>query len=137
MATDASSKAKAHHAKWQALADALKALTTYKLKLAELLPIKGLAVVFDDKGRKSLTLDGVPLSQVNTGKLVGLATEVSMLRKSDETALPIVLLDGIENLDPAARAALLREVASRGLQVIAACVSDGPLKVLTGEAALA
>jgi len=133
----AEAKARDHEARAGELTAGIEALRRYRLELAGRLPVKGLAVAFDEKGRKSLTLDGVPLAQVNTGRLVELATEVSLLRCGKGTAaLDVILLDGIENLDPKARAALLREVAARGAQVIAAAVTDGPFRVLRGEDAL-
>lgn len=134
-ADEAKTKAAKLQARWQHYDDGLDALKRYKMKLAESLPIQGLAVHFDEKGKKSLTLDGVPLSQVNDGRLAEIATEVSLLRAAG--GLPLVLLDGIERLDPARRAALLRAVAARGVQVIAACVGAGALEVLHGEEALA
>jgi hypothetical protein len=139
-AAEAQAKAKEHEARARALTAGIEALRRYRLELAGRLPIKGLAVKFDEKGRKSLTLDGVPLAQVNTGRLVELATEVSLLRNRPATDgrafLPLVLLDGIEALDPKARAALLREVASRGAQVVAACVGPEAMRALRGDAAL-
>lgn len=137
----AKAKAREHATRAAALTAEIEALKRYRLQLAERLPIKGLAVRFDDKGRKSLTLDGVPLAQVNDGRLVELATEVSLLRsKPADPArphLPLVLLDGLEKLDPKARAALLREVASRGAQVVAAVVGPDALRALRGEEAVA
>ena len=139
-AAEAHEKAKGHAARSAALTAGIEALKRYRLELADQLAIKGLSVHFDERGRKSLVLDGIPLASLNTGRLVELATEVSLLRSQPtdgRVVLPIIILDGIENLDAEARAALLREVASRGAQVVAACVSDGPLRVLRGEAALA
>jgi hypothetical protein len=139
-AAEAQAKAKEHEVRARALTAGIEALRRYRLDLAGRLPIKGLAVRYDEKGRKSLTLDGVPLAQVNDGRLVELATEVSLLRSKPAADgrpyLPLVLLDGIERLDPTARAALLREVASRGAQVVAACVAPEALRALRGEAAL-
>lgn len=140
-AAEATAKARGHEARSAELTQALDALKRYRLELAERLPIKGLAVSFDEKGRKSLTLDGVPLAQVNDGRLVELATEVSLLRATPAQRqggphLPLVLLDGIERLDPKARAALLREIASRGAQVLAAVVAPDALRTLRGEEAL-
>jgi hypothetical protein len=134
-AADSEAKAREHAERSAALTAGIEALRRYRLQLAERLPIKGLAVKFDEKGRKSLTLEGIPLAQVNDSRLVELATEVSLLRNrtADETRphLPLVLLDGLERLDPKARMALLREVASRGSQVIACVVGANALQVLT------
>lgn len=138
---DAAKKAaEAHAERVAALSRAIEALRQYKLRLASELPVKGLAVQFDDRGRKSLTLDGVPLAQVNDGRRAELVTEVAVLRgrapADGRPYLPLVLLDGIERLDPARRAALLRSVAARGTQVIAAVVGPDALQVLRNEDAL-
>jgi hypothetical protein len=139
-AAEAQEKSRQHAARATVLSKGIEALQRYRLQLAEKLPIKGLAVKFDEKGRKSLTLDGVPLSQVNDGRLVELATEVSLLRArrpDDGTPfLPIVLLDGLERLNAKKRAALLREIASRGSQVVAAVVAEDTFKALRGDDAL-
>lgn len=139
-AQEAKAKAAQHEERALVLTHALEALKRYKLKLASQLPIPGLAVQFSDGGKKSLTLDGVPLAQVNDGRRAELATEVSLLRsrppEDGRPYLPLVLLDGIEKLDPSRRVALLREVAARGTQIIAACVVSDPMKVLRGEDAL-
>jgi recombinational DNA repair ATPase RecF len=130
-----------HSARWDKLSQSIDALVRYKLHLVESNPIKGLSIAVDDAGKFRLLLDGVPLSQTNTGRLEELAVEVSLLRAAPPASgrphLPIILLDGIEALDPARRSALLKAVAARGVQVIAACVGDGPLRVLRGDEALA
>jgi len=145
-AAEAEAKAQEHETRAGELSAGIEALRRYRLELAGRLPVKGLAVAFDEKGRKSLTLDGVPLSQVNDGRLVELAVEVSLLRTDGPHTqghtdgrpfLPLVLLDGIEKLDPAARGALLRDIAARGSQVVAACVTGDAMRALRGEAALA
>ena len=143
-AEEGKARARACEAKAQQLTEAIAALRRYRLQLAEQLPIKGLSVHFDEKGRKSLTLDGVPLSQVNDGRLYELAAEVSLVRHApaagDDPSRPrlnLVLLDGIERLDPERRAGMLREIARRGSQVIAACVTAAAWRVLRGDDALA
>jgi hypothetical protein len=139
-AHEAEAKAKEHEARARALTAGIDALRRYRLELAGTLPVKGLAVVFSETGKKSLTLEGVPLAQVNTGRLVELATEVSLLRNRPATdgrpALNLILLDGLEALDTKARSALLREIAARGSQVVAAVVGPDALRVLRGEAAV-
>ncbi len=136
----AEAKARQHGERSAALTAALEALTRYKLQLAESLPIKGLAVHFDERGRKSLTLDRVPLDQVNAARRYSLAVEQSLLRNrpalDGQPYLPVVLLDDAEKLDPETRAGVLREIASRGSQVIAAVVSPTTFRVLRGEDAL-
>ena len=78
---------------------------------------------------------------MNKGRLAELATEVSLLRSAAPPSdgrpyAPIILLDDLERVDPEARAALLRAVAARGAQVIAAVTTSEPLRVLRGERAL-
>lgn len=142
-AEEGKARARSLEAKAEQLTQAIAALRRYRLQLAEQLPIKGLSVHFDEKGRKSLTLDGVPLSQVNDGRLYELAAEVSLVRNApsaDDATRPrlnLVLLDGIERLDPERRAGMLREIARRGSQVIAACVTAAAWRVLRGDDALA
>lgn len=139
-AQEAKTKAEQHAARANELTRGLEALKRYKLMLASALPIKGLAVHFDERGRKSLTLEGVPLEQVNRGRQAEIAVEVSLLRgarpSDDRPYLPLVLLDDAEKLDAEARNALLREVAARGSQVVAAVVGTTPLQVLRGEEAV-
>lgn len=127
-------------AKSDALTAALKALKAYKGYLAASLPIKGLSVTIDDKARKIVTIDGVPRSMVNDGRLAEIVTEIALLRQrppeDGRPYLPLVLLDGIERVDPARRKALLRAVAEQKVQVIAACVTDGAFRCLTGDDAI-
>jgi len=141
-ARQAEDKADALRANSARLTRALEALKRYKLQLAATLPVQGLAVQFAESGKKTLTLNGVLLAMVNKARLAELATEVSVLRGARAPAdgrpfLPIVLLDDLERLDSESRVALLRAVAARGSQIVAAVVTDEPLRVLRGEAALA
>ena len=134
-AAEAQAQAARHAEQSDKLTAGLNGLKRYRLELASALPISGLAVKFDEKGKKSLTLDGVPLSQINGARRATLAVEVSLLGASvpedGRPSLPLVLLDDAEKLDDETRAALYREVASRGSQIIAAVVSKGPFRVLT------
>ena len=139
-AAQAEAKAREHEVRAAELTAALEALTRYKLQLAEQLPIKGLAVTFSEKGKKSLTLDGIPLATLNSGRLYKLATEVTLVRNDvpddGSPRVRLVLLDGLEKLDRETQLGVLRECAERGTQVIACVVSEASLQVLSGEAAL-
>lgn len=139
-AEEGRTRAKALEARSDELTAALKALRRYATELAGTLPIRGLEVHYDDKGRRVVTLDKIPLDQVNSGRLRELGDEVSMLqlaaRGTDRPRLPLVLVDWFEQVDGARRAAHLRGLADRGAQVVAAVVDVGPFRALRGEDAL-
>jgi hypothetical protein len=138
-AKDSSDKAAAHEKRWNELTEAIEALRRYAVELAGSLPIKGLEVRYDEKGKRVVLLDKVPLDQVNDGRLQELADEVSLLhaaaRGTSRPYLPIVLVDWLERVDEARRAAHLRGLSERGAQVVAAVVGEGPLQVVHGAAA--
>ena len=139
-AWEALGKAKGHGARSEELTAGLKALRRYAVELAGSLPIKGLEVHFDDKGRRRMTLGKIPLSEVNDGRMQELADEVSMLhaaaRIGGQPYLPILLIDWMERVDEKRRAAHLRTLARDGAQVVAAVVQPGPLRALRGEEAI-
>lgn len=126
----------------EALTASLAALKRYKVDLAGKLPIPGLEIHFDERARKSFTLEGIPLDQVNEARQAQLAVEVARLNAAaPDNGRPHVLflvVDNAEKWDDGARTQLFRETAARGIQVIATAVSnDAALQVLHGEAALA
>lgn len=140
IAAEALQKAEAHATRSHKLTAGLQALRQYAVGLAGKLPIKGLEVRYDDKGRRTMSLDGVPLDQLNTGRLRELADEVALLhaeaRAGGRVSIPLILLEWMEQVDEGRRAEHLRALAARGAQVVAAVVAPGPLKVLRGEAAI-
>lgn len=119
----------------------LAGLRRYAVDLAGSLPISGLEVRYDEKGHRVVLLDRVPLEQVNTGRLLELADEVSLLYTSTRAEagayLPLLLIDWMEQVDETRRAEHLRSLAERGAQVIAAVVAEGPLQTVRGRAGLA
>jgi hypothetical protein len=69
-----------------------------------------------------------------------LADEVAMLhaaaRGGDRPALAVMLIDWLERVDPKRREEHLARLAEGGVQVVAAVVGPGPLRVRRGAAAL-
>ncbi len=139
-AQEALAKSEQHAARSEELTAGIKALRRYAVELAGSLPIKGLEVRFDEQGRRLVTLDKIPLGQVNDGRMQELADEVSMLhavaRVGGQPYLPILLIDWMERVDEQRRAAHLRALADDGAQVVAAVVHPGPLRALRGEEAI-
>lgn len=125
----------------EALTRALEDLKRYATDLAGKLPIKGLEVTYDDRGRRLVTLDRVPLDQVNSGRLRELASEVSALqlaaRGEEGLRLPLVLIDWLEQVDAERRAEHLQSLAAGGAQVVAAVVDVGDFRALRGAKAVA
>ena len=140
-AKEARTAAETHKARADELTAGLEALKRYRAQLAGSLPFKGLEVSFDEKGKTVITLDRIPIDQVNTGRLKEFADEVTLLRgaapSGDRPFLPLVLVDWIESIDDEARARHLQALAARGAQVVAALVQSSPLEVRHGDAALA
>ncbi len=140
IAQEALEKSKAHAARSEELTTGLQALRRYATELAGTLPIKGLSLGYDDKGRRFVKLDGLDLAQLNTGRLRELADEIALLhstaRAGDRPALPLILVDWLEQVDDERRVEHLRALAERGAQVVACVVAPGPLRALRGEAAL-
>ncbi len=147
IATDRHVRATAHEGKERAqalearsdqLTAALKGLRRYATELAGTLPIRGLEVRYDEKGRRVVTLDKIPLDQVNSGRLRELGSEVSMLqlkaRGTERARLPLVLVDWFEQVDADRRAEHLRGLTAGGAQVVAAVVDVGPMRALRGVA---
>jgi hypothetical protein len=140
-AQDGKAKAAVLAEKSEALTTALDALRRYATELAGTLPIQGLEVGFDERGRRLITLDGIELGQINDGRLQEIADEVSLMRTAargtDRPHMKLILIDWMEQIDDERRAVHLRSLADRGAQVVAAVVTTGDLKLLRGEDALA
>lgn len=132
----AKEKAAAHAKRSEELTEALVALHRYAVELAGSLPIKGLEVHFSDGGKRVVTLDRIPLAEINSGRMQELADEVAMLhssaRGSDRPALAVMLIDWLERVDPKRRQEHLARLAEGGVQVVAAVVGSGPLRVRRG-----
>lgn len=109
------------------LTAALDALDQFRQGLLASLPIPGLEVRGGD-----IFVDGIPFDRLNTAKKVQLALRVAKLRAGD---VPLVLVDGLEALDPQTFEMFEKAAAKAGLQFIVTRVSDGPLTVNVQEGA--
>lgn len=103
------------------LSDALQQLDAYRQSLLEALPVPGLEVKDGD-----IYVGGVPFDRLNTAKKVQIALRVARLRAGD---VPLVLVDGLEALDPQTFEMFESAAAKAGLQFIVTRVSEGPLTV--------
>lgn len=119
-------EAEALQARSAALTAALDGLEGLKARLCEKLPVTGLRLVDGD-----LQLDGVAFDRVNTAERVRIAAELALLRLGK---LRLVVADGLEALEPEARAALIARFEAADVQFLGSEVTQGPFKVDTREA---
>lgn len=104
-----------------ALSRTIKALDELKLsKLAEI-PIPGLDIKDGD-----ILIDGVPFDHLNTQSQMYTVIRAAKLALGE---LPLMVIDRAESLDDERFAELSEAVAAAGLQMIAARVDTGPLRV--------
>lgn len=104
---------------------ALERLAELKQEKLAATPIPGL-VVRDGQ----VFLDDVPFEHVNLAERIRIALKISSLRSGE---LPFLILDNSEAMDPETWQAFCEGVQRKGFQVIAARVSEGPLKIETAE----
>lgn len=93
------------------------------------LPVRGLAIAADG----SITVNGLPITDLSAGeKLAQVAVPVALatLPQGDD-GMQVVLVDGLETLDPANRRRMLTQLADAGVQVLAAEVGEGELTIIT------
>lgn len=103
------------------LTGALDELSTIKGDLLDRLPIKGVEIQDGD-----IFVDGIQFDRVNESRRVRLAIEMALLRAG---SLRLLCVDGIESLDSASQQALFDFAEEKGIQLIIAKVTDGPLNV--------
>lgn len=108
------------------LTTALTSLDAHRRKLAEKLPIEGLAI-----DGPQVTRHGVPWAQLNSGQQVEIAVEIAVLRAQGD--LPVVFVDGAERLDREHFDALVDELLKREVQAFIARVEDHDLEVESHE----
>lgn len=113
--------------KSERLTGAIDALDSHSRRLAEDLPIPGLAI--DDK---EIRVNGVLFEQLNTGQRVSIAVQVATLRAKGHR-LPLVFVDGAEALDHAHFDALVAELKAQGVQALVGRVEDHELQVTVME----
>jgi energy-coupling factor transporter ATP-binding protein EcfA2 len=104
--------------RYSATLDNLDALKTRAL---DRLPIKGVEIRDGE-----ILVGGIPFDRVNTAARVQFVLNVAMLRKG---SLPLVLLDGLECLDPDTFEAFVAAAGTLDAQFICTRVTEGPLTV--------
>lgn len=96
-------------------------LDTLKKRALDRLPIQGVEIAEGE-----ILVGGIPFDRVNTAARVQFVLNVAMLRKG---SLPLVLLDGLECLDPETFEAFVKAASTLDAQFICTRVTDGPLEV--------
>jgi len=96
-------------------------LDTLKARALARLPIQNVEIVDGE-----ILVGGIPFDRVNTAAKVQFVLNVAMLRKG---SLPLVLLDGLECLDPETFAAFVQAAGTLDAQFICTRVTEGPLEV--------
>lgn len=89
------------------------------------MPVKGLGI--NDK--MQLTIDGLPISNLSTGRQIKLAWDIA--RATSNPKMPLVCIDRFESLDPENQKLALEEMASDNFQYFVTIVSPGDLKMET------
>jgi len=98
------------------LTDVIEALDRMKEDQMAGLPVEGLEIRDGE-----IYLEDIPFPRLNRAKQIELAVEVAKLRQGE---IPLVCLDGIENLDTERFDLLTEALQGAGLQAIIARVSD-------------
>jgi len=108
-----------------ALERTLKKIDAYRAGLLQDAPIPGLEM---ENGR--LALDGVDISQLNTGKLLELSLDLAALRMQEDD-LRTVFVDNLECLDKEHQAAFITAVLARNIQAFGGLLAEGPVRTIT------
>lgn len=111
------------------LTAALDRLDARRRQLADELPIPGLEIQ-----DREVRVNGIPWGQLNSGQRVELAVHMSVLRAQGD--LPVVFVDGAEQLDREHFDALVQELLRRDIQAFIARVEDHDLEVESHEPTL-
>jgi len=115
------SERKAAKADSKALTKAIRGLDALHSDLTDQLPIKGVTIEDGELFRW-----GLPFRRLNHADQVKTALAVAELRAGK---VPVLIVDGLEALDPEAFAELKAQTEQREVQLIAARVGEGPLNV--------
>ena len=99
----------------------IRKLDALKATIAKTLPIVGVTVEDGD-----VAVDGVPWPRVNRARRVQVAVGIARLRAGK---IPLIVIDGAENLDAEHLDAVTAECREHGLQAILTRVTEGPLTV--------
>ncbi len=128
LADTAKLEAATYATRYEEMTEALRSLNRYKVKLVEKLPIRGLDVRLDEKGRKLLLYKGVPWDEVNESGRLTVCGEIASLRtqppENGRAFAPLILIDRAEGLDETTRKRVAQSIADRGGQVIMAVAAD-------------
>lgn len=100
----------------QLLTDVLAALDRMRATKTSSLPVAGLEIRDGE-----IWLDGIPFPRLNRAKQIALAVEVAKLRTGE---VPLVCLDGLENLDEERFDLLVEALSKADLQAIITTVSE-------------
>jgi len=106
---------------------ALKNLNQLKLDLLADMPLAGIEV----RGGE-IYKGGVPWPRLNTEQQIDLAVDLAGLRAGK---LGLILVDGLERLDPDRQEIFWKKAETTGLQYLATMVTRGPLTVVRLDAA--
>jgi len=87
------------------------------------LPVPGLGI---EDG--TVTINGLPISELSTGEQLSVAADIAIATLGD---LSVVLVDGLEALDPDNQTLLLGRLANAGVQAFVTKISDGELTIIT------
>jgi len=87
------------------------------------LPVPGLGIKDG-----TVTINDLPISELSTGEQLGIAADIAIATLGD---LSVVLVDGLEALDPNNQALLLGRLTNAGVQAFVTQISDGELTVIT------
>jgi len=108
-----------------ALERTLKKIDTYRAGLLDNAPIPGLEM---DCGR--LKINGIDLSQLNTGGLLELSLDLATLRMRDDD-LRTVIVDNFECLDREHQKAFIEAALERDIQVFGGLLAEGETRTIT------
>jgi energy-coupling factor transporter ATP-binding protein EcfA2 len=109
----------------EARSKALAGLNRLKVDLLIGMPLEGIEVAGGELHKR-----GVPFPLLNTEQQIDLAVDLAGLRAGK---LGLLLVDGLERLDPDRQEIFWRKASATGLQFIATCVTRGALQVRTVE----
>jgi hypothetical protein len=115
-------KVRRHFEESERLTAQIEALDDLRKRKMDSLPIEGVTVVDGE-----MFVDGVKFDQLNTAGLAALCIRLARLNKSG--SLPFMVADRSECFDAEVWPDLCEAVEKAGIQVLAARVTDGPLKV--------
>ncbi len=119
-------------AKSERLSEIIKDLDALKIKKLADLPIAGLDISVDKKGKPSIKIDGVPLDQLNRQQQLFIAIRAVSLATGE---MPLILCE-VAELDDAHLEELRAATEDAGIQLIVArWKNNAPLAVLSEVAA--